>query len=376
MKAVGMLPGTRGLEVLEQEEPIIRKQASDIDLILIKPKQIGISAIDRRFAAGELCEPPPGATHLVLGHQMIGRVVEVGPEVEEIKVGDLVIPTVRRGCGLCTQCVRGKSDFCLSGSCADRGICRFHGFMSDYVLERIGYVLVVPPDLEEVAILLTPLSYVEKLISETLHIGHRLDAPFPFPEHAYHYKDWGVGKKGFIVGGTALAVMTAFLLRLNSLTTYLMAEHSKESPLASLMQEIGVTYIERGSTSIDKIVKDVGHIDLVVEATGTPGLDFGLAELVGWSGVLAITTRPASDTKVTLEANGFFHDRVLRNQILFGAVSAGRRHFVQGLEDLRRLRDKYGSALKRVITHRYAFSDFDAAFANTDQGIIKAVLET
>jgi len=247
--------------------------------------------------------------------------------------------------------------------------------MAEYVIERIGYVIPIPPDLEDVAVLLAPLSLAEKAIAATVSIGHRMDIPYPFPEHAYHYKDWGVGKTGFVVGGTAIAVMTAFLLRINSLRTYLMADKPTDSHLASLIEEIGATYIESGTVSIDDLVKQEGNIDLVIEATGSAKLDFNLAELMGWSGVMAITTTPAVGAEVTIDANSFMRERVLRSQILFGAMSANRQHFEQGVNDLRRFKDDFGTALSKVITHRYPFSDFEAAFAAKDPDLIKAVLE-
>jgi threonine dehydrogenase-like Zn-dependent dehydrogenase len=385
MKAIGIIPETRDLELIELEQPQIQPEADGVDQVLIKVEEVGISTIDRRIAAGEPCEVEPGATHLVLGHEMIGRVVDSGAEFEDLtvdteievlNVGDLVVPTVRRGCGLCMQCVRGNCDLCLTGLCADRGIRQLNGYMTEYVLERIGYVVQIPPDLEDVAVLLTPLSLAEKAVAATCSIGHRMDLPLPFPEHSYHHKNWGVGKTGFILGGTAVAVMAAFLLRINSLRTYLMADKPSDSHLASIIQEIGATYIEDGMLPIEQLKEQVGRIDLVIEATGAAKFNFKLAELMGMSGVLAITTPPAIGSEVMIDANSFIGERVLRSQIVFGAVSANRRHFERGVEHLRRFKNDFGAALKKVITHRYPFLDFEAAFAAKDTDLIKVVLET
>jgi len=98
MKAISIVPRTNHLELLEIEAPQIKKQASDIDKVLIKVEEIGVSTIDKRIASGEPCEPPPGSSHIILGHEMKGRVVDIGAEAEGFNIGDLVVPTVRCGC--------------------------------------------------------------------------------------------------------------------------------------------------------------------------------------------------------------------------------------------------------------------------------------
>jgi threonine dehydrogenase-like Zn-dependent dehydrogenase len=49
---------------------------------------------------------PPG---LILGHEITGEVIEVGPDVEFIKVGDLVSVPFNIACGRCANCKEGKT---------------------------------------------------------------------------------------------------------------------------------------------------------------------------------------------------------------------------------------------------------------------------
>jgi threonine dehydrogenase-like Zn-dependent dehydrogenase len=49
----------------------------------------------------------------VLGHENLGRVTEVGPAVERIKVGDMVCVPFNVGCGHCGNCERGLTNYCL-----------------------------------------------------------------------------------------------------------------------------------------------------------------------------------------------------------------------------------------------------------------------
>lgn len=43
----------------------------------------------------------------VLGHENLGRVIEVGPAVRRVKVGDMVCLPFNISCGFCTNCERG-----------------------------------------------------------------------------------------------------------------------------------------------------------------------------------------------------------------------------------------------------------------------------
>src|SRR5215207_7767365 len=57
---------------------------------------------------GELFKIPP----TILGHASMGRVVEVGPNVTHLKVGDRVIVPGTSECGVCFYCSIGRPDQC------------------------------------------------------------------------------------------------------------------------------------------------------------------------------------------------------------------------------------------------------------------------
>ena len=50
----------------------------------------------------------------VLGHENLGRVVEVGPGVVRVRVGDMVCVPFNVACGFCANCERGLTAFCLT----------------------------------------------------------------------------------------------------------------------------------------------------------------------------------------------------------------------------------------------------------------------
>ncbi|MGW7486948.1 glutathione-independent formaldehyde dehydrogenase [Streptomyces sp. NPDC054786] len=53
-------------------------------------------------------------TGRTLGHENLGKVVEVGPAVSEVRTGDWVVLPFNIACGFCQQCERGYTNYCLT----------------------------------------------------------------------------------------------------------------------------------------------------------------------------------------------------------------------------------------------------------------------
>lgn len=90
----------------------------DVDLegpkageVLIEIKATGICHTDAFTLSGD---DPEGAFPAILGHEGAGVVVEVGPEVKSVKVGDHVIPLYTPECRQCNFCLNPKTNLCQS----------------------------------------------------------------------------------------------------------------------------------------------------------------------------------------------------------------------------------------------------------------------
>ena len=60
--------------------------------------------------------PPPGHLPLVPGHEFVGEVTAVGPEVTGFAVGDAVaVGNIVDSCGVCPPCRAGREVFCEAG---------------------------------------------------------------------------------------------------------------------------------------------------------------------------------------------------------------------------------------------------------------------
>jgi propanol-preferring alcohol dehydrogenase len=80
------------------------------DQILIRVCTCGVCRTDLHIVDGELTQPKQP---LIPGHQIVGRVVEVGHQVEQFKAGDRVgVPWMSWTCGECRFCRSGRENLC------------------------------------------------------------------------------------------------------------------------------------------------------------------------------------------------------------------------------------------------------------------------
>ena len=77
--------------------------------VLVEIKATGICHTDAYTLSGA---DPEGLFPSILGHEGAGVVVEVGPEVKSLRVGDHVIPLYVPECRACEYCLSGKTNLC------------------------------------------------------------------------------------------------------------------------------------------------------------------------------------------------------------------------------------------------------------------------
>ena len=86
-------------------------------------------------------ERPP----LVPGHEIVGRVTKVGPDVYATSAGDRVVVHFEQPCGECRQCRRMRTNLCQKGH--SLGFDSPGGY-AEFVVAKQTTVLPLPPDLD------------------------------------------------------------------------------------------------------------------------------------------------------------------------------------------------------------------------------------
>jgi propanol-preferring alcohol dehydrogenase len=96
-----------GLPLRLERLEVPRPQAGQV---LIRVEACGVCRTDLHILDGELEEPK---LPLILGHQIVGRVVETGPQAGRFGVGDRVgVPWLGWTCGRCRYCLEGRENLC------------------------------------------------------------------------------------------------------------------------------------------------------------------------------------------------------------------------------------------------------------------------
>jgi len=110
----------------------------------VRVRACGVCRTDLHVADGELPEPQ---LPLVLGHQVVGVVVEAGREVSGLRVGDRVgIPWLGWTCGECGYCRRGLENLCPRAQFT--GYHRDGGF-AEYAVADARYTFRLPEEYDD-----------------------------------------------------------------------------------------------------------------------------------------------------------------------------------------------------------------------------------
>src|SRR5262249_10441536 len=139
---------------------------------------------------------------LVLGHESFGQVESVGPNVTEVKPGDYVVATVRRP-GSSIYDLIGTNDMTTDNTYYERGINLRHGFLTEYYVDDVEYIVKVPQGIKQVGVLLEPMTVVEKGIHQAYEIQRRLRVWRP--------------RRAAVMGAGTIGLLATLALRLRGL---------------------------------------------------------------------------------------------------------------------------------------------------------------
>ena len=356
MRAVVVTPGEAGSgRLVEVPDP----QPKDGE-VLVQIRQVGLDGTDAEILRGQFGETPPEDDYLIIGHESLGRVAKVTAGVEGISLGDWVVAIVRRPDPVpCRNCLAGEWDMCLNGQYTERGIKGRHGFLAELYTEAPNYLVKVPAEVSNVAVLLEPLSIVEKAVEQIKRIQSRLV--------------WRP-KRAVVLGAGPIGLLAGMLLRLEGLEVH--AYDASEPGLKrDLAVATGAGYIWASEQGLSQeLAAEIGPVDIVLEATGFSPLAFDAMDMVGPNGVVCLAGITGGSRKLEVSADHLNLEMVLSNKVVFGTVTANRRHFESGVRHLREIENRWPGLLSRMITRRLPLQDFAAAFEQSP-GDVKSIVD-
>jgi glucose 1-dehydrogenase len=358
MQALAVLPDDRKLELIDVPKPDLQAPTE----VLLRVREVGLCGTDREISSFEYGVPPEGSHYLVLGHESLAEVIELGSGVRALKPGDLVVALVRRPCprAECLPCRADRSDFCHTGDYTERGIKHAHGFLTEYAVDDERFLVRIPKPLADVAVLIEPLTVIAKGISQAHAIFERL----PYE---------GGPRRALILGAGPIGLLGAMACVADGLETVVYSKGPESSERADLVRSFGASFISADTQPLESLGGRAGEFKLILEAVGVASVMMAAPRVLQANGVAILTGVPAEEATVQVDAGRLLRDLVLKNQVIFGTVNAARKDFVSAIEQLERFMTLFPQSVRRLITERVPLTQ--AAETLLHAGGIKSVVQ-
>lgn len=126
-----------GQALVESDVPTPRPAP---DQVLVRVHACGVCRTDLHIVDQELPKPK---LPLILGHEIVGQVVQTGQQVKRFKIGERVgVPWLGHTCGSCRYCTRGQENLCDSAQFTGYTI---DGGFAEYTVADQRYCFPIPP---------------------------------------------------------------------------------------------------------------------------------------------------------------------------------------------------------------------------------------
>ncbi|RJX40189.1 sorbitol dehydrogenase [Paenibacillus pinisoli] len=217
--------------------------------VLIRVKAAGICGSDIHTYKGlhPFRKPP-----VIIGHEIAGEVVEVGPGVTKFKAGDRVTVEPQTGCGHCEYCLAGHVNYCSERGAP--GIGSWYGAMAEYFAARELTVFKLPDEMD----------YDSGVLVE----------PFAVGVHAVRKAEIQVGDKVAILGAGPIGLLAMAAAKAAGATTMLVTDVMDYA--LGIASEMGATHtmntMDRQDWTEEAKAEVGGEFDKVLIAVGVPGI--------------------------------------------------------------------------------------------------------
>ncbi|MDX3382137.1 MULTISPECIES: L-threonine 3-dehydrogenase [Streptomyces] len=331
MKALVKEKAEPGLRLRDVPEPAVG--AGDV---LIKVQRTGICGTDLHIRAWDGWARQTIRTPLVVGHEFVGEVVELGAGVTDVAIGDRVSGEGHLVCGKCRNCLAGRRHLCRAT--VGLGVGR-DGAFAEYVALPASNVWVhrVPVDLD-VAAIFDPF-------------GNAVHTALSFPL---------VGEDVIVTGAGPIGLMAAAVARHAGARNVVVTDVSEER--LDLARKVGVSLaLNVSDRQIVDGQRELGlreGFDVGLEMSGRPEALRDMIANMTHGGRIAMLGLPTEEFPVDWA-------RIVTSMITLKGIY-GREMFETWYAMSVLLEG--GLDLAPVITGRYGYRDHEAAFADAASG--------
>ncbi len=318
-------PGS-GLVLTEVPEPVI-----GINDVLIRVQKTGICGTDLHIEAWDPWAQTAIHPPLVVGHEFVGDIVAVGANVVDFHPGDLVSGEGHVVCGRCRHCLAGRRHLCANT--IGLGVGR-DGSFAQYVALPMTNIWHHWPGVDpEIAAIFDPF-------------GNAVHTALAFPI---------LGEDVLISGAGPIGLMATAVVRHAGARHIVVSEpNAYRRELAMRMgATVAVDPTERDLREVGAGLGMVEGFDVALEMSGSASALRGAIAAMAHGGGIAQLGLPSGEVSLDLNAIVF---KMLTLRGIYG-----REMYETWYKMTVMLQS--GLDIRPVITHRFGFRDFEAAFA-------------
>ena len=337
MKALVKSEAAPGLTLTEIPQP-----APGPREVLIQIDRTGICGTDLHIYNWDSWAQKTIPVPLVVGHEFVGRIVEIGGDVDFLKVGDLVSGEGHLICGRCRNCLAGSRHYCK---------------------DTLGVGVNSPGAFAEFMVL--PATNVWKLAPEVSKDSAAIFDPFGNAAHTALTFPL-LGEDVLITGAGPIGCMAAGIAR-HAGARHVVVTDLNPQRLA-LAKKLGATRtVNVTNEKLSEVQTDLQMtegFDVGLEMSGNKEAFNDLIANMRHSGQIALLGIPEQGISIDW------------NQVIFNSLT------IQGIYG-RKMYDTWyqmtsmiqsGLEIESVITHHFEYTEFEKGFAAMNEGSCGKIL--
>jgi threonine 3-dehydrogenase len=320
-----------GLALTEVPRP-----EAGINDVLIKVEKAGICGTDLHIESWDAWAARTIVPPLIVGHEFAGRIVEVGSNVSDFRIGDFVSGEGHVVCGRCRHCLAGRRHLCAHS--IGLGVGR-DGAFAEYVSLPMTNVWHHWSGIdEEVAAIFDPFG-------NAVHTALRFEV---------------LGEDVLISGAGPIGLMATAVVRHAGARYVVVSEPNAYR--RAIADRMGATrVIDPTVTDLAEVQRDLGMVegfDVALEMSGNPEAIRSAIAAMAHGGKLAQLGIPEAEVNLDLDA-------IIFKMLTISGIY-GREMYETWYKMSVMLQS--GLDIRPAITHRFAFRDHAAAFETARSG--------
>ena len=331
MKALVKASAAPGLELQDVPEP-----KCGINDVLIRVHKTGICGTDLHIYNWDAWARKTIPVPMVVGHEFVGEVVEVGSNVNDFHAGDIVSAEGHVVCGRCRNCLAGRRHLCADTK--GIGVNR-PGAFAEYISVPMTNVWHHQPGVNlEVAAIFDPFG-------NAMHTALTFDV---------------LGEDVLITGAGPIGCMAAAIVR-HAGARFVVVTDINDHRL-ELAKRMGANVtVNVAKEKLQDVQKRLGMhegFDVGLEMSGSPAAFRGMIDNMCHGGKIAMLGIPSED--IAIDWN-----KVVFNMLTIKGIY-GREMYETWYKMTVMIQS--GLDIMPIITHRFGAADFEQGFAAMQSG--------